>query len=226
METTESQPRRIVNAKNFQELLEKIRNQFVSPEKHIDYNNFCSNVILSHQDVFDPIFIERQIEQAKNQRNEERKRKSNNNLIKRKEEVEKYLKESLVVRQMVVNDLELYKDFPDNPQKIILNLKKALDLEGILYNNNIANKIYIGQLLKKMKSSFEDVNIFLAYLMLEKIQISKTEMYFSLSLAKLAEEYHKIILLSVPLRYIRANMKIIEDILKKDTPFWKNIDGI
>ena len=162
-------------------------------------------------------------EMGKMKKLEDKKIKSETSEKERIIEVEKYLKENIVQRHSTVDDLTFYDNIPSDIQGLVSNLRTALKLEKTLENKNISNKIYIRSVLKKLKEPFEDFNIFMAYLLVQNLNIGKSEIYFSIALTDMADEYHKISLLSIPLRYFKTNMKIITKVIQLDKDFWKDI---
>ena len=53
--------------------------------------------------------------------------------------------------------------------------------------------------------------------------MSKSDFYFSLNLYHLAEDYHKMTLLSISLRYFKSNFKVISDTFKENKKFLSEI---
>lgn len=220
LKRTNSQEKKILVADSLQLMLQEIKTKFIPTENHDEYEKYCLDIISRNQDVFNSTFITQEIKNAK----VDRKRKSDENIFERQKVIETYLKSSLVQKKnMIMNDLTFYDSLPENNEDMIIYLKQALDLENVLTNNNISNKIYVGQLLIKLKKSFDDVSVFLVYLRTQQIIISKTELYFSINLANLAEEYNKLTLLAIPLRYLKSNYKVICQIFKNDKTFWSTI---
>ena len=77
--------------------------------------------------------------------------------------------------------------------------------------------------LKQFKIHFqENIIDLMEYLKSINIKYSKTEIRFAIKLASLCETYPKMKLLSIPLRDLKANMKIVEEILTEDPVYWSN----
>ena len=224
LKRTISEERRILNAKALQEMLMDIKQKFIQEDRKEEFHIYCDNIVLQHQNVFDPSVIEIEITNAKRKKEEDKIVKYDEVFKHKKQEIEIYLKNNIVKRQSVMNDLKLYESIPINHEDIISNLKTALDLQDILSNNHISNKIYIGRLLMKIKYSFEDINVLLAHLSLQNIHISKSDYHFSINLFNLAEKYHKMSLLSIPLRYFKSNFKMINNIFEENKEFWLEIE--
>ena len=59
----------------------------------------------------------------------------------------------------------------------------------------------------------------------KEIHYSKNYIYFILSFYKLVEKFEKLKYISLPLTFVKNNLKLIRKIVHSEPDFWKNKDS-
>ena len=102
----------------------------------------------------------------------------------------------------------------------IVSLINDLITEEIVINKNLLDiKIDLGKYLSYLKGHYYQMNLE-EILKETNISYSKSESYFCISLYNLTEEYPKFKNVTLSVRKIRTNMKLIKEILKENKAFW------
>lgn len=206
-------------AEGLQGMLNEIMIKFITEDQKEEYNEYCKKIINKNRNVFDCKFI-KEVQMGKKQMREKIKEKLVENGKKKKAEIRSILINNIIQSPPNINE-DIYNQYYQSMEEILTNLEIAINLEKVNYHKNIKNKIFIGKLLNDVKSNIPDMNDFMAYLSMKEIQISKSEIYFAIKLFKLFEKFSKIHLLTLPLRFIKSNFAVIEEILEEEVEFWK-----
>ena len=220
MKRTTAQRESIYIASNLSNMLKEIRDKFVLPNKIKEYETFCEEICSLKPELFNPKFIEDKINLISKQKKEDQVEAK-----KKKIQILQYNFEDTNIFLAFLKMQEFKKINLSNnnfkEDEILEEIRKALNYEDELHNNIIQNKIFVGALFRKLKPNFEDTNIFLAFLKMQEFKITKSEVYFAMDLCKLNDDYPRISMVSVPLRFLKTNFKIIKEITKSDNEFWK-----
>ena len=99
-----------------------------------------------NRNIFNSSAIEMELRNVKDLKKQHKKAKSLWN--KQQKIIEEYLKENIVKKQICINYFYFHQNIPNDSEDIISNLKEAKKLDQILSNIEIANKIYVGQLIE------------------------------------------------------------------------------
>jgi len=218
---TLSQENRIQSAeKGFPALFDEIKTLFVDNSKYSAYDEFIQNVKNEYPVVFNAETIKEQIvsqhEEAKKRKLE--KRQDPDFLRQKKEKVTFTLLGSIQERQFYT-DGNIYsspQSHNGDIQVIGGKLQEYFRVEDHLKNNLLYNRIIVGEYLSYLKSLFSDnfvetVNNF--------ITMSKSEIYFTISLFEIASQYHILKRSNLSIRYVKTEWKTIKTILSEDNRF-------
>ena len=206
----------------FPELFTEISKRYISNDKKEEYNTFIIEQMEKFPIIFDPTFFDKE---------RKRRRKAKRLLVKEKKERERdgkiddlhhQLSTSLSTRYEFVDSLEDFVEPSGDTDKAIANLNTLYVMEKKNNVINILMKIYLGkhanyllELCEKDKAYFQHL------LQTNNISYSRTEIAFAIKLGKMASIFPKICRLNVPLRFLKSNLSLLEDCLRKYESFWK-----
>ena len=151
---------------------------------------------------------------------EEMKRKKQVNLIEKRKKLQQELRENLFERFYYVDGENEFQEPDGTLEDSLSMLNRYNNLDKINNMTSIKIKVFIGKTLKYLKQIFNDDNSF-QQTVNKEITYSKREVQFSINLSNLCEEYPKLQLSKLALRKLRANISLVESILKEDEQFWQ-----
>ena len=186
----------------------------MSPDKQAEYAAFVQSTQAQYPHIFNQYNIQNEIDEKVSSIKKKRQEERNNpeNINKRMNQVAEMLKTSIQQRQFYLSS-DMYTKPSGTIDAVGEKLKEMYQAEFHLKNNLLYNRIIIGQFLSFLRITCSDqfidvVNSF--------ITMSKSEIYFSISLYEQAQSYPALTRSNLPIRTVKTQWKVIKDILKSD----------
>jgi len=142
------------------------------------------------------------------------------------EKFEQVLRESCFARLLGQSCLKIpevhFKDvkyliFSGNLQEDVKCLRNLIYYEQKLKNKNINLKIKMGEFLEQFKDTYCDGNV---KVLLSYFELSRSEVYFQISLFKLSLEFPMIKHLNINIRDVKSKLKLLRQALESNPEFW------
>ena len=144
----------------------------------------------------------------------EKELKRKNSKVSLEEEINKKLQQTYSADRGIPGDYELRMSSKDECSQSYKELQKLIDCDK---RNVLYNSAKQGQVLQYLKSNLDKGIPFLKCIEEKEITISLSHCNFLISLYELSVKHPMILQCSVELRFVKANMKTIRNLLEKNT---------
>ena len=143
----------------------------------------------------------------------EKEPKRKNSKVSSEEEIKKKLQQAYSADRRITGDYELKMTSKEECVQSYKDLQKLIDSDK---RNVLYNSAKQGQVLKHLKANLDKGSSFLKCMDEKEISISLNHCNFLISLYELSVKHPMILGCSVELRFVKANMKIIRNLLEKN----------
>ena len=210
-------------SKELPTLFEEIAAQFVPKTKMERYREFIKAKIAEDPSMFTSDKFQKE---CKRKQRELAKRRREEKLPIRKMEFSQKLKKHIQERHTFVDSLQAFTERTNgmNVEQCCEKLQDLIQREKTATNTLILCKIFIGKFAGYLQNLAKDKATFYSMLKVNNILYSRTEIFFCVKLSKLAAQFPRISLLNIPIRVLKNNLSILENVLEEEKEFWTDIN--